>query len=318
MYECYKDQFKNLHNTKRRKEKGPFNNRRSCWTFCEKLDEDLGLLEVESQQLMKNMRTKYRKHYRLSLSGIFYTILYTFNIIYDDLILSLLINYKDNVLFTTFLYPFIKEQTLLNDNMDSAFFSLVVSYLRDVCNTIVKSVGWLRKMNVESQSEEDDSFIKQVFVWYKDPSDNYNNPNLIANLKNFLMNISIGGNNTKIVPKVDDNIIEVFDSNNSKRYSIFILKDEKKAVLRQNGKELFDFSVKDNGSFLSIEAKTNKKNMEIVETPFYHKIREYLLVFLLKLRIYIPSSHPSFAILEKDENFKKALKFLENELNFNQ
>ena len=112
-------------------------------------------------------------------------------------------------------------------------------------------------------------------------------------------------------------IIEILDSTNSKRYSIFILKDEKKAVLRQNSKELYNFSVKDNGSFLSIDARTNKKNIYIVEMPFYHKFREHLLIFLLKLRTQISSLHPSFSILNEDENYRKASEFLEKELNFN-
>ena len=98
----------------------------------------------------------------------------------------------------------------------------------------------------------------------------------------------------KIIPKVYDNMIEILDSTNSKIYSIFILKDEKRAVIRQNGKELFKFSVKDEGSFLSIEAKTNKKNIDIVEMPFCHKFREHLLIFLLKLRTQISSLHPVF------------------------
>jgi hypothetical protein len=318
LHECYENQFKNLRITPKRKKKGPFSNSKSCWSFTEKLDGDFGLLEVESQQLMKGMKTKHIKHYRLSLSGIFYAILYPYNIIYDDLILSLLVNYKDNVLFTTFLYPFIKEQTLLKGEMDTAFYSLVVYYLRDVCNSIVESVAMFRKMNAEMLSEEHDPFIKQVFVWYKDPSDNHNNPNLISNIKNFLTNTWIGGDSPKVIPKVHDNIIEILDSTNSKIYSILILKDEKRAVIRQNGRELYNFSVKDEGAFLSIEAKTNKKNIDIVETPFYHKFRECLLVFLLKLKTQISSFHPSVVALNEDENYRKALRFLKKELNFNQ
>lgn len=65
-------------------------------------------LVVEKQELIKGTRTKFSKPYRLSLDGIFYQILNTFNITCEDLILSLLKNYEHNVLFTLFLYPFIR------------------------------------------------------------------------------------------------------------------------------------------------------------------------------------------------------------------
>jgi hypothetical protein len=43
----------------------------------------------------------------------------------------------------------------------------------------------------------------------------------------------------------------------------------------------------------------------------------HLLVFLLKLRTQISSSHPAFVVLKEDENYRKALRFLEKELDFN-
>ena len=108
-----------------------------------------------------------------------------------------------------------------------------------------------------------------------------------------------------------------FGTDNSKKYDIFILKDEKKAVLRQNGKEIYNFSVRDEGPFLSIEAKTNTKNVDIVEISFYHKVREHLLAFLVKLRTQIPTSHPSFVVLNEDKNYMKAISYLKKELGFN-
>ncbi len=152
-YESYKDRLTNQRTTSRHT----------------KSLHDNGLLELvtENQKLIKGMKSKYKNPYRLSLSGIFYLILNTFDIPYDDLVLYLLKNYKNNILFTTFLYPFITYETLLKADWDSAFFSIVVSYLRDICKVIINSVDSLGKMCFTT----DDGYLsKQVFIWHNNPS----------------------------------------------------------------------------------------------------------------------------------------------------
>src|SRR6476661_9283781 len=119
-------------------------------------------------RLIKGTDTKYVKPYRLSLNGIFYLILNTFNIQYGDLILSLLENYRYNILFEFFLYPFIQIQTMLDIKEDHAFFSTVVIYLRSICNTIIYNIGRLRNMGFAT---DDGYIIEQVFIW---PNNDWN------------------------------------------------------------------------------------------------------------------------------------------------
>jgi hypothetical protein len=186
-----------------------FKNNRTPSNYVNRLYEN-NLLElvVEKQELIKGTKTKYSKPYRLSLSGIFYEILNTFNISYDNLIMSLLKNYKNNALYTLYLYPFIKEQTLLDVKGDSAVFSNIAMYLRNVCNVIVDSVRGLRSMVFTTP---DGYLIDQVFVWFNDPSNNLN-PNFSAvNLRYFLKKAFNWTwiDKAKITTKVDENLIEI-------------------------------------------------------------------------------------------------------------
>jgi hypothetical protein len=120
--------------------------------------------------------------------------------------------------------------------------------------------------------------------------------------------------NANITPKFDDHIIEIQDSNNPQNNStIIIQRSQNKAVLRQQGKKIKEFSINSNDKFLSIEAKTDRKHIESMEISFIAGCKEHLFDFLNKLRTQITIHNPSFDILSKDENFKKALKYLESE-----
>ncbi len=158
-----------------------FSNHRTPSNYVKRL-YDKGLLElvVEKQVLIKGTKTRFSKPYRLSLNGIFYVILNTFNISYEDLILSLEKNYENNVLYTLYLYPFINEQTLLDVKGDSAVFSNIAMYLRNVCNDIVDSVRDLRNM---AFTTPDGYMLEQVLVWYNDPVNNLTSNFSAVNLK---------------------------------------------------------------------------------------------------------------------------------------
>ena len=291
-----------------------FKNHRTPSNHVKRLYEKKLLeLVVDKQELIKGTKTKYSKPYRLSLSGIFYEILNTFNITYEDLILSLLNNYENNILFTLFLYPFMKEQTLLDCKGDSAVFSNIALYLRNVCNVAVDCIGYLRNM---AFTTPDGYRLEQVLVWYKDPSSNVT-PNFCAvNLRNFLMQTFNWSwiDKAKITTNANENLIEILDTSNPENKAhISINKDDRKAVLRQGGIKLYEFSINPNDSFLSIEAKTDRKVIDCMETPLFYRCREHLLVLLTNLRTQVTKHNPSFDILSKDENFRKALKYLDRE-----
>ncbi len=298
-YESYKDSLTNQRTTSRHT----------------KSLHDKGLLELvtETQELIKGMKSKYKNPYRLSLSGIFYLILNTCDITYDDLVLYLLKNYKDNILFTAFLYPFLTCETLLEADWDSAFFSIVVPYLRDICKVIINSVDSLGKM---CNTTDDGYLSKQVFIWHNNPSNNYPQNFFDKNLRNYL-GWTLGWDwieDATITPKPNENIIEILDvSDTQRKLTISILKDENKAVLRQYGTKLYEFSINPDGSFLSIEAKTPRKTIDFIEMPFVYSCKEHMIGFLTKLRTQITPFQPYYGNLHEDETFKKALEYLDKE-----
>ncbi len=107
-------------------------------------------------------------------------------------------------------------------------------------------------------------------------------------------------------------MIEILDTSNPKNKSyISIHKDDRKAVLRQGGKNIYEFSSSPNDSFLSIETETDRKSIDIMETPLFHRCKENLLVLLTNLRTQITKYNPSYDVLSKDEKFKKALDYLD-------
>ncbi len=260
------------------------------------------------------------KPYRLSINGIFYVILKTYDVSFIDLVLSIQENYRENILFTHFLYPFITEQTLLESKNDSAFFTIIVCYLRSICNVIVDGLNCLKKIDFSSISD-DGYLLKQVFVWYDSLREN-SNSSLIPNIKNFLQ-MSLGWDrieDVRIFPKVNENIIDIQDMSKPQiKTQIVIIRNIPKAILRQNGEDVLEFAVKNEGTFLGIYVRSDRKWFEPLDFQFYHSCKERLVNFLTKLRTDILHSNcsyrnPIFEILSKDENYKKALEFLEKEL----
>jgi hypothetical protein len=287
---------------------------------------DNKLIEVldEEKQSVSPRTPNAPKPYRLSINGIFYYILNTFDISFIDLILLLLDNYLENILFTHFLYPFITEHTLFESKNDSAFYSIIVYYLRSIYNAIMDSLNSLKKIDCSSISD-DGYLMKQVFVWYDNLPDTLNS-GLIPNIKNFLQMTLRWDRieDVRIIPKVNENIIDIQDMSKPQiNTRIVIIRNGPKAILRQNGEDVLEFTVKNEGNFLSVFIKSDKKWFELVDLQFYYLCKEHLVNFLTKLRRDIIHSDPSyrnpiFEILSKDENYKKALEYLEKELNFNQ
>jgi hypothetical protein len=167
--------------------------------------------------------------------------------------------------------------------------------------------------------------MKQVFGWYDNLRENLNS-GLVSNIKNFLQ-MHLGWKrieDVRILPKVDENTIDIQDpSRPSIKTQIVILRKLSIAILIRNGETIYEFDVKNKGDFLDVSVKSDKKWFESLDFHFYHRCKECLVNFLAKLRtdiIHSESSYrnPIFEILSKDENYRKALEFLEKELNFTQ
>lgn len=115
----------------------------------------------------------------------------------------------------------------------------------------------------------------------------------------------------QILAKIEENVIEIINPHNLKNNSrITIMMDEKKAVMRQNGIRIYEFSLHVNDSFLCLGAKTDRKRIDSLDLSVVDRCRTHLLIFLTKLREVSPYN-VTFDILYQDENLKKALEIME-------
>jgi hypothetical protein len=294
---------------------------RTIYRYADELAKE-GFLEIDIEnQTSENYRkNNSEKPYILSLTGIFYIILNTTGISSIDLIKNILKNYKENYLFNFFLYPIIKEKTIDKVDYDISFFSIILEYLNNICKDIVAAIKWLKSINKERL--QDDYLMSRVFIWYNNPGDNINE-DLCHKIRFFLKNTLKWDNVDllRIEPRIEDNVIEILDSQNSTRNStITILKSEKKAVLRQNGKSIHKFSVIPNDEFLSIETQSSIRPIDDIQSPFMERYDEHVINFLITLRTKLLQSNdlftnPTFETLSEDERYNKALECLDKELN---
>lgn len=284
-----------------------------------------GLLElvIEKQGLIRGLKKNHKKPYRLSISGIFYLILNSIGISsYIDTIRNIFKNYKENPLYAIFLYPVIKEETLEEIEWDVSFHTIVMEYLKNVCTDIVDTIKFLKD---ECKNISVDGYIiDQVFTWHNNPKDNLNQ-DLIDKIR-FFLGTTLKWENTcslKITPNTHENTIEIVDVLNPKRaIRITILERKRIAVLRQNGKIIYEFSITPNYGFLSIGKKSERKAIDETKSPFIERYREQLISFLTKLRTGLIQStslctNPTFETMSEDERYQKALEYLDRELKFN-
>ncbi len=161
-------------------------------------------------------------------------------------------------------------------------------------------------------TSSDGYIINQIFVF---PSNsNQPLPSQSCHGLQYFLNKAFKWNwiyQAQIQPKIKENVIEIIDPYNLKNNSrITITRDEKKAVLRQSGIKICEFSIHINDSVLSLGAKTDRKRIDSLELSVVDQCRTYLLVFLTKLREISPYN-VTFDVLYRDENLKKALEMME-------
>jgi hypothetical protein len=233
---------------------------------------------------------------------------------------NILVNYKENPLYRIFLYPVIKEKTINKIYDDFLFCSLVLDYLKNICKDIVNLLKWLNNEG-KMVASSDGYFMNQVFFWDAATKEN-DNKGVKMKVRFFLRDI-LGWENTeqlKINVKNYENLIEIYDISNSLRNSsISIPENGGKAVFRQNGNRIYEFVVMEHTGFLSIEVKTNKKPIDKIIFPFLERHNVHLIDFLTQVRTRLIKStsvyeNSTFEALLTDPNYKKALEWLDKEL----
>ncbi len=97
---------------------------------------------------------------------------------------------------------------MLDIKEDNAFFSTIVLYLRDICNSIQDSIASLRNMVFTNNNGD---ITEQIFIWPNDlgknPAPDFSTVNLQYFLKMVLKWDWI--NDAKITPKFNENIIDI-------------------------------------------------------------------------------------------------------------
>jgi hypothetical protein len=217
----------------------------------------------------------------------------------------------------------IKEKTIDEIDYDVSFFSIIAEYLRNVCKDIIVALKWLKNAYERTRSS-DGYFNNQVFVWYTDSRDN-NNVDLESNIRFFLTTYLKWDNvedSIRIESKNNDNIVEIIDAINPSRNStINIIETDRKAILRQSGKKIFEFQAIPGDGILSIQTKSGTKPFDGINSSFLERCREHWISFLTKLRTELIHSNdfvfnPTFETLSNDERYNKSVERLDKEFNF--
>jgi hypothetical protein len=114
----------------------------------------------------------------------------------------------------------------------------------------------------------------------------------------------------KITPKYNDNNVDIIDpSDNQKLIQIHISQQEKKAVLRQNGQEKYEFIVNpdENKLFLSIDIKTTERKIDFFVKFLVNKCNDHLTSFLINISSKVVHNSQIYKSLLKDDNFARAI-----------
>lgn len=250
--------------------------------------------------------------YWLSLNGIFYVILHNYDMFHKELVMPLLHNYGSSIVFALFLNPYMDQQTLLRIK-DDIVFSIIYTYLKDVCSTVLASI---RSLDTLVFSTDNEGYVlKQLFMWPCDPALPYGSiPFYRDELKNYLKATFNWDwiSHTRIEPNYEDSTISIVDSSDVQKFiSLQINKKDKKAVLFENGKLIHNFIITKHELFLSIDVKTDKRKIDLFIEYLIDKCKDHTTSFLTNLRSQVNSTNQDYQILSKDQKFVSALEDLD-------
>ena len=163
---------------------------------------DMNLLEHDqsiADSIRNDNKSKKIKYYRLSEYGIYNLISNNRNLQFD-IAKPLLLNCKDHILFGFFLFPYIKEDTLSRQEIDSLIFSEIFSYLHDCCKHLEQMI-----FDINHTGNQINGYLtRQLFVWANVPQIDSDR----ENLRNFLKRtFNLDWLNNARIEKPDDNCI---------------------------------------------------------------------------------------------------------------
>lgn len=266
----------------------------------------LKLIERDHQEPENNHKnkTEVKYYYKLSKYGVYNLITNNENLP-DNTVKSLLLNHKDHVLFGFFLFPYIKEETILQIR-DSAILSRIFSYLHQCCKQIEDMIYAIN----HTYNQKNGYLTDQLFIWDNIAKEDQDT----QQLRNFLkQKFKWNWLDSAEIKKTEDrNGITISYELNSMLISID--KKNRKATLSFRGRKKYEFII--------------RKSIDqfIVEVPTIPLELHYILNFLISNQRHIPefvvslisnyapySLAPTFKILGQDERFTEALKKTKNQ-----
>jgi hypothetical protein len=276
--------------------------RRNLERLCE-----LKLVEVNEKRSDEEKKTNTRKPYLLSINRIFYLISNVIDRFYSELIIPLLQNYGSNILFTLFLYPYFNRKTLL-EIKDEVVFDIIYNYLNNVCRTIHVSLKSMHTLIY--QADEQGYILNRLFMWPRE-SIPLSSPESIpfdtAELINYLKATFNWewANSSRITPIYDGKMVDIINPPFKPEEIIRLLINEKdnKAQLMKNGKHIGEFVITTHDLFLSIDARTKKRKIDIFIEYLVGQCKDHTTSFLTNLRSQIKAVNQGYQLLSKDEKF---------------
>lgn len=207
------------------------------------------------------------------------------------------------------------QHTLLRIK-DDVVFSIIYTYLKDVCSTILASIRSLDTLVFSTDNE--DYVLKQLFMWPYDPALPYDSiPFYRDELKKYLKATFNWEwiSRARIEPNYEDSTISIVDPSNAQKFiSLQINKKDKRAVLLENGKFIHNFIITEHELFLSVDVKTDKRKIDFFIEYITNKCKDHTTSFLTNLRSQVIPTNQDYQLLSTDEKFVRALEDIDKSI----
>ncbi len=265
---------------------------------------DMNLLEHDqsiADSIRNDNKSKKIKYYRLSEYGIYNLISSNRNMQFD-IAKPLLLNCKDHILFGFFLFPYIKEDTLSKQEIDSLIFSEIFSYLHDCCKHLEQMI-----FDINHTGNQINGYLtRQLFVWSNVPQIDSDRENLRDFLKR---TFNLDWLNNARIEKPDDNCITASYELNT--IMIRIDRDLKNVTLSFRGRKKSELVAREltDGQFVADVVLAEPLQVKYAKTFLISHMGSIPRFILSLISHYNPAYlSPTMEILGQDERFVQVLK----------
>lgn len=192
-----------------------------------------------------------------------------------------------------------------------------MNYLQEVTRDLISTINWLRK--IEKDASSMGRTVNRIPIWNNIDEDN-DYEDLTYKIQ-FSLKVVLKWDKVEsleIIPHISERMVKI--RNIPKNTIIKILKDEKKIIIREGGRMIYQAPLILYSGFLSIEIIGNTRPIDQIKHLFIERYEKHLNILLINLRTQLIQStqlylNPTFNALSKDSKYKKSLRDLRNILN---